>query len=127
MADIQGAEGAVLLKEGTVIGGRGQAYTNIVALAGALAEAELDIVALVGDNVVITGLYAEGDGTNDFEVSLKTGAHGSTVWFTVGAAAKVLSLSGLFNQSMHFRSTSATSVKVLLTIAIEPGVQPPAP
>lgn len=127
MADIQGAEGAVLLKEGTVIGGRGPIFSTIVALAGGLAEVDLDIVALVADNVVITGFYVEGDGTNDFEFSFKAGAHGATVWFLVGASAKVASISGIFQQNFHLRSSSATSVKVLLTIAIEPGVQPPLP
>lgn len=127
MADVAGAEGAVLLKEGTIIGGRGPIFTTIVALAGGLAEVELDIVALVGDNVVITGFYAEGDGTNDFEFSFKAGAHGSTVWFLVGAAAKVASISGVFQQTFSLRSTSATSVKVLLTIVIEPGIPAPLP
>ncbi len=127
MADVQGAEGAVLLKEGTVIGGKGPIFTTIAALSGGLAEVELDIVTLVGDNVVITGFYAEGDGTNDFEFGFKDGAHGSTVWFLVGASARVASVSGVFQQKFFLRSTSATSVKVLLTIVIEPGAPAPPP
>lgn len=127
MPKIQGGEGSVLIKEGTVIGGRGQIYTTIVALAGGLAEGSVDVTTAVGDNVVITGFYVEGDGTNDFEFSFKTGAHGSTTWFLVGAAARVASVSGVFNREFFLRSVAATSVKVLLTIAIEPGIPPVLP
>lgn len=127
MAKQQGGEGSVLIKEGTVIGGRGPIYTTIAALAGGLAEVAIDITSVVGENLVITGFYVEGDGTNDFEFSFKTGAHGSTTWFLVGAAARVASISGVFQKEFFLRSVAATSVKVLLTIVIEPGIPPVLP
>ncbi|KKN55290.1 hypothetical protein LCGC14_0583810 [marine sediment metagenome] len=129
MADVQGQEGGVIIREGSHINGKGPAFTSTESLdVSPAVETTLDITTLVGSNVVITGFYMEGDAANDFEVSLKTQVSGSTVWFLAPASARSFSLAGLWVQQIFLRSAGvAMDVKVLLTLAIQSGILPPIP